>query len=71
MMSSNSISIKHPLILAAIKHWNYINSHPKKSEMQMSIIQLTVNHNLALENDLLNTPTYMANLEIYCIVATH
>ena len=70
-MSSSNISIKHPLMLAAIKYWNYINLHPKKSETQMSVIQLTVNHSLALKNGLLNTPTCMANLKIYCIVATH
>ena len=34
---------------------------PRKAEMHMSVILLTVNHTLALENDLLNIPC-MVNL---------
>ena len=31
---------------------NYIDAHPEKAEMHMRAIQLTVNHILALENNL-------------------
>ena len=49
-------------MLAVIKHQKYFNVHARKVEKHTHVVQLTANHTLALENDLLNTSTCMVNL---------
>ena len=49
-------------MLAVIKHQKYINVHATKVEKHTHVVQLTANHTLAVENDLLNTSTCMVNL---------
>ena len=46
-------------MLAAIKCQKYVDADLKKAEKHMHV---TVNYTLALENNLMNTPTYMLNL---------
>ena len=46
---------------AAIKCQKYIDADLmiKKTEKHMHVIQVTINYTLALENDMINTPTYI------------
>ena len=70
-MSTNNISITHALMLAAIKHQKHIDVQPKrKVETHMCGIKLTVNHDhtVALENNLLNTPTCMVIKLVFTLI---
>ena len=63
-MTSSNNKLIHPM-LAVIKYQKYINVHvnvhARKAETHTHVIQLTANHTLAFENDLLNIPTCMIN----------
>ena len=59
----NNISIIHPLMLAIIKIQKYIDSHPRKMEKHLYVVQRTMNHTyVPLRNNSINTPACMVNL---------
>ena len=52
----------HSLMLITMKHLKISMCTQRKAQLHTNVIQCTLNSILALENDLLSTPTCMVNL---------